>query len=350
MKIPYNDMSRIHKDLKPIFHGIMDTIVDESAFVDDRKGFGKDFEKYTNSEFCVTCANGTDALYLAIKSLCLKPFARIAVPAVSYAATAMAVVNAGCFPVFIDVDNQTGLMDIDKLEAESNLDCIIPVHLYGQCFNVHRILKMGIPIIEDCAQAVGAKIGGKHVGSIGVIGCFSFYPGKNLGAFGDAGACITNSDVLAKKMKQYASLGATPDNRYNHKTDGINSRMDCIQGLILSEKLKHLDTWTEDRVKIAERFENELKLPKRSAIGSDVYHVLYTLVDNRNEFINYMKMNGIETNIHYPIALPDLECFEKYHVDCPIAKEFTSKCVSLPLFPSMTEIEVNYIIDLYKSS
>jgi dTDP-4-amino-4,6-dideoxygalactose transaminase len=350
MKIPYNDMSRIHKDLKPAFHAILDTVIDESAFVDDRKGFGKDFSAFTGANYCVPCANGTDALYLAIKSLDLHKGARIAVPAVSYAATAMSVVNAGCVPVFIDVDATTGLMDLDELEKETNLDCIIPVHLYGQCIDVHRILKLGIPVIEDCAQSVGATIKGGHVGTFGTIGCFSFYPGKNLGAFGDAGACITNDQEMAVTLKQYASLGAVATNRYDHRIDGINSRMDCLQGMILSEKLKHLDKWTEERAAMAYRMENCMNLPKRSTVGSDVYHVLYALVDNRRSFIDFMNKHGIETNIHYPIALPNLKCFEKYHRDCPVANRFCERCVSLPLFPGMTDTEVDYIIELYNES
>jgi dTDP-4-amino-4,6-dideoxygalactose transaminase len=351
MKVPYNDMSRIHRDLKPALHDIIDVVTDESAFVDDRKGFGIEFERYTGSDFCVTCANGTDALYLAIKSLQLKPGSRIAVPAVSYAATAMAVVNAQCVPLFIDVVESTGLMDLDELEKEKeNFNCVIPVHLFGQCIDVNRILKMGTPVIEDCAQAVGARIDGSHVGTFGTIGCFSFYPGKNLGAFGDAGCCITNDQNLASLMKQYASLGATPSNRYDHRTDGINSRMDCIQGMILKEKLKYLDKWTEERVRIGKKYEASMGFPLRSQIGTDVYHVMYALVENRESFINYMKDNGIETNIHYPIALPNLNCFENYYKSCPNANRFCSNCVSLPLFPGMTEEEIDYIRDVYKES
>jgi dTDP-4-amino-4,6-dideoxygalactose transaminase len=349
MFVPYNDMSRIHKILKPVLHDIIDTIVDESAFVDDRKKFGTDFEKYTKSKHCVTCANGTDALYLAIKSLNLKPAARIAVPAVSYAATAMAVINAGCVPVFIDVDFTTGLMDLNELEKETDLDCIIPVHLYGQCIDIKRILKLGVLVIEDCAQAVGAIIDEQHVGTFGTIGCFSFYPGKNLGAFGDAGACITNDSEIALRMKQYASLGAISTNRYDHQTDGINSRMDCIQGMILSEKLKHLNEWTAERIRLAHEFEKNINFPVRSKVGIDVYHVFFILVDNREFFIKSLNEKSIETNIHYPIALPDLKCFQCFYKHCPNAEAFCSKCVSLPLFPGMTQEEVDYIITCLKN-
>jgi len=232
MRVPYNDMSRIHAGLKDSFHTALETVLNESAFVDDRKGFGNAFAEYVGSTKCIPCANGTDAIYLALMALELKPKSRVAVPAVSYAATAMAVVYAGHVPVFIDVD-ETGLMDINKLKLETNLDCIIPVHLFGQCCDVEEIIKLGVSVIEDCAQAHGAKINGKHVGTFGVIGCFSFYPGKNLGALGDAGACITDDMSLATKMKRYASLGSTPENRYDHVSVGINSRLDCLQGLFL---------------------------------------------------------------------------------------------------------------------
>ena len=257
----------------------------------------------------VSCNSGTDALYIAIKSLELKPKSKIAVPAISYAATAMAVVNAGHIPVFIDVDKETGLM---LVESVKNVDCVIPVHLYGQCVDVSKLLDLNIPIIEDCAQAHGAIINGKHVGTIGNIGCFSMYPGKNLGALGDAGVCITNNEILSIKMKQYASLGAQKDNRYNHITDGINSRMDGIQGLFLNEKLKHLDEWTNDRIRIGEIYNSSIIFPKRSTIGKDVYHVYYTLQDDRDDYIKYMNENGIQTGIHYPISLPELECFKEY--------------------------------------
>ena len=253
MKVPFNDLKRIHDPLKNRFHEILDQVLDKCSFIGDTN-FTEEFSKYTGSKYCVSCNSGTDALYIAIKSLELKPKSKIAVPAITYAATAMAVVNAGHIPVFIDVDKETGLM---LVESVKNVDCVIPVHLYGQCVDVSKLLDLNIPIIEDCAQAHGAIINGKHVGTIGNIGCFSMYPGKNLGALGDAGVCITNNETLSIKMKQYASLGAQRDNRYNHKTDGINSRMDGIQGLFLKEKLKHLDEWTNDRIRIGEIYNSK---------------------------------------------------------------------------------------------
>ena len=172
------------------------------------------------------------------------------------------------------------------------------------------------------------------------------YPGKNLGALGDAGICVTNNEILSIKMKQYASLGAQKDNRYNHITDGINSRMDGIQGLFLNEKLKHLDGWTKDRIRIGEIYSSSNNAVKRSTIGKDVYHVYYTLKDDRDDYIKYMNENGIQTGIHYPISLPELECFKEYtgSTICINAKEFCKKCVSLPLFPYMTTDEIDFTL------
>jgi dTDP-4-amino-4,6-dideoxygalactose transaminase len=340
MKIPYNDLSRIHEPLKQSFHDALDKVLDTCAFVGDTK-FAEEFKKYTKSEHCVTCNSGTDAIYIAIKSLELKPGSRIAVPAISYAATAMAVVNAGHTPVFVDVDPQSGLMLVDTVK---DVDCVIPVHLYGQCVDVKKLLDLGVPIIEDCAQAHGALIDGKHVGNFGVIGCFSFYPGKNMGALGDAGACITNDETLAIKMKQYASLGSPKHSRYEHKTDGINSRMDGIQGLFLCEKLKHLDEWTNQRISLAERYQNGTEFPKRSQVGKDVYHVFYTLQEDRDAYIKHMNDSGVQTGIHYPYPLPELECFSKYRILCKNAIEFCKKCVSLPLFPQMTDEELQFTL------
>ena len=342
MKVPFNDLKRIHDPLKNRFHEILDQVLDKCSFVGD-VNFATEFSKYTGSMYGVSCNSGTDALYIAIKSLELKPNSKIAVPAISYAATAMAVLNAGHIPVFIDVNKETGLM---LVETVKNVDCVIPVHLYGQCVNVSKLLDLNIPIIEDCAQAHGAIIDGKHVGTIGNIGCFSMYPGKNLGALGDAGVCITNNETLSIKMKQCASLGAQKDNRYNHITDGINSRMDGIQGLFLKEKLKHLDEWTNDRIRIGEIYNSKYNFPKRSDIGKDVYHVYYTLQDDRDGYIKYMNENGIQTGIHYPISLPELECFKGYTggTICINAKDFCKKCVSLPLFPCMTTDEIYFTL------
>lgn len=345
MKVPFNDLKRIHGPLRNEFHQALDTIIDSSAYVGDTK-FADEFKLYTGSKNCVTCNSGTDALYLAIKALELENNSKIMVPAISYAATAMAVVNAGHTPVFVDVNPETGLIDLND-EIDDDIKCIIIVHLYGQCATIPKDLK--IPIIEDCAQAHGSIINGHHVGTLGDIGCFSFYPGKNLGALGDGGACITNSDTLATKIKQYASLGAPAHNRYEHQTDGINSRMDGMQGMFLSTKLKHLDEWTNDRIRVATEYNNTKTFPTRSPIGKDVYHVFYTLQENRELYIEHMKKNGIQTGIHYPISLPELECFRDFQVECKHAKEFCSKCVSLPMFPYMTDHEIKSVLDSHKS-
>lgn len=355
MKVPFNDLKRIHDPLRKSFHEDLDTIIDSSAYVGDSK-FAEDFKVYTGSKNCVTCNSGTDALYLAIKALELRPNTKIIVPAVSYEATSMAVKNAGHIPIFVDVNRETALIDVHEIRKCVTLDpeikCIIVVHLYGQRVDMEHILKceFGLPIIEDCAQAHGLKFNdGRHVGTMGTIGCFSFYPGKNLGALGDGGACITDNAELAVKMKQYASLGAPLTNRYEHETDGINSRMDGIQGMFLSRKIKLLDDWTEERRKIATVYKNGMiskAIPYERWLNNkmDVFHVFYILMDDRDNYIKFMNDNGIQTGIHYPTSLPELKCNEKYYRECPNAKEFCSKCVSLPMFPYMTDDEINNVM------
>ena len=346
--VPFNDLTRIHRPLKEAFMNIVERCIDTSSFVGDRNGFGQAFKEYTKSDYCVTCNSGTDAIYMALKSLPISPGSWVAVPAISYAATAMSVVNAGHKPLFVDVDPETGLIDVNKIPYDK-VECVIVVHLYGQCVDVSGIVKENVYLIEDCAQAHGAKIGDTHVGNFGSIGCFSFYPGKNLGALGDAGACVTNDIDLYRNMKRVAALGCPENQKYNHETDGINSRMDSMQSAFLKEKLKYLDEWTEDRIRSAQRIQVLCNLPKRSMIGKDVYHVLYALVDDRQTVIDKLNARGIETNIHYPIALPDLPCFKEYYTPCTNATEFCNRCVSLPLFPKMTDDEIHQIIESYNS-
>ena len=328
--ISFSDLSIIHNPLKERFHEILDECLEKSSFIGETV-FSDSMKEYVSSKNCVTCNSGTDALYIAIKALDLAPGSRIAVPAVSYAATAMAVVNAGHIPVFIDVDPVTALI---KWDLVKDVDCVIPVHLFGQYSEIPDGLT--IPVIEDCAQAIGLRVDGIHVGNKGAIGCFSFYPGKNLGALGDGGACITNDDNLAKKMLMYARLGSEPTNRYNHVTDGINSRLDTIQGLFLNEKLKYIDTWTEQRRQLAKLYETTRDIDR------DVFHVFYILVDDREEFKK--RFEGVaHVNCHYPIALSELPCFSKYKIECQNAKEFCKRCLSIPFFPGMTDEEVEKI-------
>lgn len=345
MKIPYNDLSRIHKPLKQKFHEYLDQVIENSSFVGHSSEFEMSFKKYTNAKYCVPCKSGTDALYLAIKSLELELGSKIAVPAMTFAATVMSVTNAGHVPVFIDVDPNTGLMLVDD-PVIKQCDCIIPVHLYGQCVDIHALLKLDIPVIEDCAQAHGAQINGQSVGTFGKVGCFSFYPGKNLGALGDGGACITNNETLANKMIQYSKLGANPENRYDHQTIGIKSTMDYLTSLFLNEKLKYIDEWTKERIRIGEIYKSKINT-ERSKIGLDVYHVFYTLQNNREDYIKYMNEKGVQTNIQYPVSLPNSTCFKKYYRNCPNAEIFSQKCVSIPLFQGMTDEEIQFTLDCH---
>ena len=342
MKVPYNDLSRQHNP-EDYLH-LFAECIKNNTFVGDRE-FAQEFATFTGSKYCLSCANGTDALTISIMALELKPQSRIAVPAISYAATAAAVVEAGHIPFFIDIDEETGLMDLEKLKHH-DVDCVIPVHLYGQCVDITKI-DPSIPIIEDCAQAHDATINGKHVGTFGRFGCFSFYPGKNLGAFGDAGCIITQDEGLFKRIQMIASLGATRTDKYLHEIHGINSRMDTIQGLVLKHKLKTLHSDTNTRIQIAERYDSVGCGLKRSNVGRDVYHCYVIKVKNREKAIRYFTKDcNIQINLHYPYALSALPCFEKFqHCPCPNALRFCSQCLSIPLFPTMKDDEINYVVN-----
>ena len=338
MKVPYNDLSRIH-DTDEICAALR-RVVESGNFI-GAESFAREFCRYTEAKYCVPCANGTDALTIAIMALDLPPKSKVAVPAISYAATAMAVVNAGHEIEFVDVD-RFGLMDLEKLK-KVDVALAIPVHLYGQCVDVKEI---GIPYIEDCAQAHCAHYMGRHVGNFGKFGCFSFYPGKNLGAMGDAGCVITNDEELYEKAKSVCSLGASTGDRYLHNIRGVNSRMDAFQGEILKLKLDKLDYWATLRCDIGLTYLENIEFsPGRGICGYDAFHVYYLLSSDRDGDIKKLRDKGIQCNIHYPHALNTLECFKVWSKRCPVAERFCSRCYSIPLFPKMTDEEVWHVIN-----
>jgi dTDP-4-amino-4,6-dideoxygalactose transaminase len=335
--VEFSNLYEIHKDLKQEFHDILEATLNDSCFVGGNGEFASKWRQYTGSDYCVTCNSGTDALYIALRAFDFEPHARVAVPAVSYAATAMAVVNAGLEPVFVDVDPVTGLMDWDEFhKREEGIVCVVPVHLFGQYCKVPESVRDKYVVIEDCAQAHGLRVDEQHVGVRADVACFSFYPGKNLGALGDAGAVITSSATLYEKMRAMARLGSSKTDRYMHETVGINSRMDILQDRFLVAKLKYLDQWTEERRRVARLYGQS---------RDDVVHVLYILVppNERDELIRYAKSEGIQLNCHYPHALCDLPCFEKWRLPCPNATKFCASCVSLPLYPYMTQEDVDKV-------
>lgn len=351
----YKQYLSIKEDVDTAIHN---TII-ESAFIGggNVKQFEKEFALYQDSTYCVGVGNGTDALEIAIESLELPPNSEIIVPANSFIASAEAVTRAGHRVVFCDNNETDYTISIDSLinKISSKTAAIIAVHLYGMPCQMTEILDVakehGLKVVEDCAQAHGAEYLGKKVGSIGDIGTFSFYPGKNLGAYGDGGAIITNNEELAKKCRMIANHGRVE--KYNHEFEGRNSRLDGLQASILSVKLKKLDEWIVKRISIAKRYKESLegidaiKIPKDSPGNKSVWHLFVIRVNNRGPFINFLNENGIETGIHYPISLPKLAAFRYCNQanECFVANEFDNQLVSLPIGEHLDSEDVEYILE-----
>jgi dTDP-4-amino-4,6-dideoxygalactose transaminase len=362
--IPFNDLNRQYQSIKKEIDVAIEEVIRQSAFIRGPyvETFEKEFANLNQVKHCISCANGTDALYIALKALELKKDQEVIVPANTWISTSETVTQAGGKVIFCDVDPKTYCISIEDIKKKitNKTVGIIPVHLFGHPSDMDKIIdiaqKHNMWIIEDCAQAHLAKYKGKMVGTFGIIATYSFYPGKNLGAMGDAGAIVTNDDSLNLQMQMFARHGGLK--KGEHKIEGINSRMDGLQAAILSVKLKKIHEWTEKRKEIANRYLENIKnkknisIPKISEYVSHVWHLFVIESDRREELRTYLKSNGIETAINYPIALPFTEAYSylkhKYQ-DFQVAYEKQKKILSIPIFPDMHETEQKYVIDILNS-
>jgi hypothetical protein len=324
-------------------------------FGKETERFEKDFASRLGIEHVVSCANGTDAIILALESLGVgEGDTVVTVPNTAFP-TACAITRAGATPVFVDIDAETWLMDVKKAAeiVDEKTKAIVPVHLYGHVADVpslRKLLPQGIHIVEDCAQAHGATLNGKHVGSLSDTAAFSFYPTKNLCALGDAGAVATGSAHYAERARALRFYGQ--ERRDYHTSVGLNSRMDEIQAAFLSLELKYLDQWVSRRREIARRYDGELdsrvyKRPAPLAGTSPSYHLYVVMVDRRDEFRRFLDREGIETGIHYPVPI---SCQPAYsHLgysrgDFPHAEALADRIVSLPIAPHLTDGEAERVI------
>jgi dTDP-4-amino-4,6-dideoxygalactose transaminase len=348
--VPFADLHAQYLAIQPEIDAAIAEVIRTSAFVRgpfvDR--FEAEFAAATGSVHCVSCANGTDSLYIAMKSLGVGPGDEVIVPAHSWISTSETVTQTGATVVFCDTDAQTYTLDPAKLAEKITPRTvgIIPVHLFGQpadmdpimqTANVHRLW-----VIEDCAQAHLAMYKGRMVGSFGQAASYSFYPGKNLGAMGDAGALTTPDGQLAEKMAMFARHGGLK--KGDHRIEGINSRLDGLQAAILSVKLKHLPAWTARRRDIAAAYSQRLAgipglvLPA-VALGRDpVWHLYVVQHERRDALAGHLASQGIQTVVNYPIALPFLPAYARLQhkpQDFPVAHGHQSRILSLPIFPEM---------------
>ncbi len=320
--IKFLDLKLQYKTIKVEIDQAIKNVIEESAFIGGKyvAQFEKEFSTYVDAKYCVGVANGTDALEIAIEALNMPPESEIIVPANSFIASSEAVTRQGHRVVFADADSDSYIISIDdvKKRITPKTKAIMAVHLYGHPCDMGALSDLastyGLYIIEDCAQAHGAEYKGKKVGSIGDVATFSFYPGKNLGAYGDGGAITTNNEALAKRCRMIANHGRI--GKYNHEFEGRNSRLDGLQAAILSVKLKHLPEWTDRRINIAEYYSECLKdvgdivLPVRQDWAKQVYHLYVIRTDRRDELKCYLAERGVQTGVHYPTSLTKLVAYK----------------------------------------
>ncbi len=322
MKIKFLDLHQQYLSIKDEIDSAISETISKSSFVGGNSiiEFEEQFKTYHESDYCLGVGNGTDALEISLEALNLPVGSEIIVPANSFISSAEAISRNNFKVVFCDVSPIDYNIDLDDLKKRitKNTSAIIAVHLYGQPCQIKEIIEIAnnhsLKVVEDCAQAHGAEYEGKKVGTFGDLGCFSFYPGKNLGAFGDAGAIITNDQKLYFKCKKIANHGRIA--KYDHEFEGRNSRLDGIQAAILSVKLNHLEEWTKVRIQTAMEYINqlsdidEIKLPNIKENVRHVFHLFVVRSHKRDAIREKLSNAGIETGIHYPIALPKLKAFK----------------------------------------
>lgn len=363
MKIKFVDLAAQYASIKQEIDDVIARTLRDSSFIGGAAliSFEKNFALYADVKHCIGVGNGTDALFIALKMLGIRAGDEVIVPANSFIATSETVTLCGAKVVFADCDKDTYTIDPGQVQrlVTPRTKAIIPVHLYGQPADMDPILDIartkGLHVIEDAAQAHGSSYKGRKIGSLGTCGCFSFFPGKNLGAYGDAGALVTSDDALASKARMFANHGRIE--KYNHEIEGINSRLDGLQAAILDVKLKHLETWTERRIEIARRyteaFRDILITPKEMPGVRHVYHLYVLRVRNRDQVVSHLFESGIATGVHYPIALPLLKAYHYLNhqpSDFPVASAYQGELLSIPIHGSMTDEQVNYVITEMKNA
>lgn len=362
MKVPFVDLKAQYLSVKDELDEAIFKVVENAAFIGGRfvQDFEENFASYIGVKYCIGVGNGTDALFIALKALDIGEGDEVITVCNSFIATSEAITQAGARVVFVDSDERTYNIDVNKIEeaVTRRTKAIIPVHLYGQPADMDRILeiarKYSLCIIEDAAQAHGAVYKGRKAGTFGHCACFSFYPGKNLGAYGDAGAVVTNDEALAEKVRKFANHGRL--SKYDHEFEGVNSRLDGLQASILNVKLRYLEEWTENRIKAAKRYDEGLSglvvTPYVMPEVRHVYHLYVIQTEKREEMRKFLSERGVSTGIHYPTPLPFLRAYSYLNHspdDFPVAYFLKDRILSLPMFGDITDEQVDYVVKLIKA-
>jgi dTDP-4-amino-4,6-dideoxygalactose transaminase len=365
IKVPFLDLKAHHAPMLEEINGAIREVIDSAAFAGGPfvTRFEEDFAVYCDSKHAIGVGSGTEALWIVLLALGVGPGDEVITVPNSFMATAEAITYCGAKPVFVDVDERTYTMDAEGLDqvVTARTKAIIPVHLFGQPADMDPILefarKQGLFVIEDAAQAHGAVYKGRRVGTLGDAACFSFYPGKNLGAFGEAGAVVTNSDELQQKVRILRDHGQI--RKYHHTMVGWNGRMDGIQGAILRIKLRHLEKGNQLRRSHAAHYDAglqgiaEVVTPFHAATVLHVYHVYAIRAQNRDEVMRFLEDRGVGCGTHYPVPIHRQEAYSSLGYErgaFPIAERCATQFVSLPMFPELTPVQVEAVIQGVKEA
>lgn len=360
--IPYFDLPAQIRGIRKDLNAAITRTLDNCSFClgPDVAQFEKDFAKYVGADHCVGFNSGTSALHVAMRLLGVGPGDEVVTTPFTFVATSWAISYVGAKPVYVDIDDATFNLDPTLIERAitPRTKAVLPVHLYGQPFDLDLILaickKHQLPLVEDAAQAHGAKYNGKTVGAFGEISCFSFYPGKNLGACGEGGALVTNNSTFDKRARALREHGSSV--RYYHDEVGYNYRMEGLQGAVLGVKLKHLAKWTSGRRRVARRYhellaDTPLQLPREANHAESVYHLYVVRHPRRDELKKHLEANGVGCAIHYPIPLHLQKAYA--HLghkagDFPVAEKAARECLSLPIYPGLTDAQIQRVAEVIK--
>jgi dTDP-4-amino-4,6-dideoxygalactose transaminase len=363
MRVPFVDLRVQYDSLKTEIDSAIRSVIEKTAFIGGQfvDKYEMAFAEKHGAKHCVSCANGTDAIYITLKALNIGPGDEVITVANSWISTSETITQTGAKPVFVDIEPDYFHVDPGRIEEKisKRTKAIIPVHLYGQPARIDEIQriceKYDLILIEDCAQAHFSEFHGKKAGTYGLAGTFSFYPGKNLGAYGDAGAIITNDDVLARRARLYANHGSLK--KHHHEMEGINSRLDGIQAAVLDVKLKYIDEWNRARHKNAMKYNEwlsglpQVAVPKIRADAFHIFHLYVIRTERRDALADYLSSKQIGTGIHYPTALPFMPAYEYLRHkpdDFPVAYQYQNEILSLPMFPELNDDQIGYVVSAIK--
>ncbi len=364
MNVPLLDLKEQNDRLRPDIEAALGRVLDTNGFIlgGEVAQLEKELAEYCGVKHAIGCASGSDAILLALMAVDVGPEDEVITTPYSFFATVSSITRLGAKPVFVDIDPVTYNLDVSQIEAKltGRTKAIEPVHLYGQCADMAALNiiseRHGVALVEDAAQAIGAEENGIQAGAMGAVGCFSFYPSKNLGGMGDGGFLTTNDDEIAKKLLALRVHGS--EERYYHKYVGLNSRLDGFQGAVLRVKLPHLDSWTDKRRSNAEQYQKlfaekgltkRITLPYERENAKHIYNQYVIRIPNqRDELRQFLTDKGIGTDIYYPVPLHLQECFAYLgHKpgDFPAAEKAAGETLALPIFPELKPEQLNYVVE-----